>query len=129
MKEIWIDGSCLGNPGFGGWAVWCPSDNIKLGGYSSDTTNNRMELSALVDAVESFEGPLRIYTDSEYIIGGATKGWRLKKNTDLWFNYFSFADGREIDFVWTRGHSQDKNNNIVDEMARGFAECSKNRHG
>lgn len=138
--EIYTDGSCLGNPGRGGWGVVCEWEEklFKFGGADLDTTNNRMELLAVVQALTLVRGSreLLIYTDSKYVIDGYTKwlpnwkknGWKTStkkpvKNKDLWEQLdTSMKLHKSVDFQWVKGHNGDRLNEMVDDLARSFAE-------
>lgn len=134
--DVYTDGSCLGNPGSGGWAVYCPSTGYtKCGHGGPRTTNNRMELLAIHHALSTFKGneQLRIFTDSQYCMKGikewskkwVTNGWKGAngkpvKNKELWEAILDLTpDG--VDFIWVKGHSTDENNTRVDKMAREAA--------
>lgn len=136
MKEIKIysDGACSGNPGPGGWgAVLIYKDNIKeIYGSDPDTTNNRMELTAAVKALEQITGicKIDIYTDSTYVKDGITSwinkwkinNWRNSqkkpvKNSDLWIELDLIASKHNISWHWVKGHSNDVYNNMADKLA------------
>ena len=92
MLKIYCDGACSGNPGPGGWAFVIPELNIELAGFNKDTTNNRMEITAVFEALKYIYNnhhdimgeDIEIITDSQYVINTMTKGWKKNKNTDLW---------------------------------------------
>ena len=129
--DIYTDGSCLGNPGPGGWAVIIKFDNgaIKeLSGSEVHTTNNRMELTAAIKAITSFKKKteINIYTDSKYLKEGITiwiKKWKINKwktsnkkdvkNSDLWKLLESIIEDHKIQWFWVKGH----NENIFNEKA------------
>jgi ribonuclease HI len=132
--EIWTDGGCKPNPGPGGWAaILRYRDTIReLSGAESDTTNNRMELTAAAEALASLKRPCRIilHTDSEYLKNGITRwhtGWVRKnwrnaagdpvKNMDLWRRILDAAKPHDIDWRWVRGHSGNPMNERADELA------------
>lgn len=137
---IWTDGSCLGNPGAGGWGFIAKDDDnkiIKKSGGEPETTNNRMELSAVVAVLEHFNNgeEITIHTDSEYVKNGMTawiKNWKKNnwkastgkpvKNRDLWEKLDRLAENRKISWCWVRGHNGDEMNEAVDELARSYAE-------
>ncbi len=138
---IYTDGACRGNPGPGGWgAVLRYGDNEKLlYGGESETTNNRMELTAVIRALECLKHNkrrVRITTDSKYVLQGITewiqgwkaKGWRTasKKpvmNADLWQALDALVQQFDIDWHWVRGHSGHPENELADELAnRGIDE-------
>jgi ribonuclease HI len=138
---IYTDGACSGNPGPGGWgAVLAWNGTVKeLHGGDPATTNNRMELMAAIQALESLSRPstVRLFTDSKYVLDGITKwikgwqrnGWRTAskqpvKNEDLWRRLVEAMDGHEISWLWVKGHAGDEGNERADELARMGAEES-----
>jgi ribonuclease HI len=132
---IWSDGACSGNPGPGGWGavlVW-DGHRKELKGGAAATTNNRMELTAAIEALEALKRPARIdfYTDSEYLRGGVMgwiKGWKRNgwktsdrkpvKNVDLWQTLDALAEKHDIAWHWVRGHAGTEGNERADELAR-----------
>ena len=142
MLKIWTDGSCLGNPGPGGWAfVATDGKNIaeRCGG-ESDTTNNRMELMAVIRALSAAHRhkSVEIHTDSQYVKNGMQlwlqnwkkKNWRTAdkkpvKNQDLWQQLDELASNIEIRWVWVKGHAGEEFNERCDELARTSAEKLK----
>jgi ribonuclease HI len=136
---IYTDGACSGNPGPGGWgAVLQGADREKeLHGGDAQTTNNRMELMAAIQALEALRGPatVTLYTDSKYLLDGITKwihGWQRNgwltsakkpvKNDDLWRRLTAAINTHEIDWKWVKGHAGDPGNEQADELARRGAE-------
>ena len=134
MIEIYTDGACKGNPGVGGWGAWLRyGDHEKeLFGGEAHTTNNRMELLAVIRALESIKRPvpLVIHTDSQYVQKGITewmgnwkrRGWRTAdkkpvKNVDLWRQLDELAQRHEIEWRWVKGHSGDAGNERADQLA------------
>ncbi|NOQ65131.1 MAG: ribonuclease HI [Methyloprofundus sp.] len=132
--EIYTDGACRGNPGPGGWGVWLKSaDNEKeLFGGEKDTTNNRMELMAAIQALETLNQPcqIKLYSDSKYVLQGITewmdnwkkRGWKTAakkpvKNVDLWQRLDAAMQRHEVDWTWVKGHSGNKGNDKADELA------------
>ena len=131
---IYTDGACEPNPGPGGWAALLRFGNHEktLSGRHPETTNNRMELTAAVQALAALNRPCRIdfYTDSEYLRLGITewmpgwirRGWRRKggnlANQDLWQALDLSLAGHEITWHWVRGHSGNRDNERVDQLAR-----------
>ena len=132
---IWTDGACSGNPGPGGWGVVLRSDGVdrELSGGEARTTNNRMEMTAAIRALESLERPVRavLHTDSTYLRDGVTQwlprwkrnGWRTAagkpvRNADLWRARESAARRHEIEWRWVRGHTGDPGNERADALAR-----------
>lgn len=133
--EIWTDGACAGNPGPGGWgAILCYRSSEKdLCGGEALTTNNRMELTAAIAALEALKRPavVKLHTDSQYLRDGVTawmgnwkrNGWRTRdrkpvKNDDLWRRLDEATKRHEIDWRWVRGHAGDPMNERADELAR-----------
>ena len=123
LPKIYTDGSCLKNPnGPGGWAfALINDDKVETTGFGPDpnTTNNRMELQAVIKALDFVQGSeYVIYTDSQLTIKCATGVWRRKANLDLWVEYDRVLRGRKMHWKWVRGHSGDKYNDLVDKIAR-----------
>lgn len=129
MLIIYTDGSCLSNPGgAGGWAICIIEENgieFILSGGEKSTTNNRMELKAIIEALSCVpnNGECVIYTDSQLCINCATGKWKRKANLDLWEEYNIVSQGKMISFEWVKGHSGNKYNEIVDKLA--FDEAKK----
>jgi ribonuclease HI len=134
VVEIHTDGACRGNPGPGGWgAVLRYRDRTReLHGAEASTTNNRMELTAVIRALEALKRPcrVRLHTDSQYVQRGISawihdwkrRGWRTAdrkpvKNGDLWRRLDELAGGHEIEWVWVRGHSGNPGNERADALA------------
>lgn len=132
--EIYTDGACRGNPGPGGWAALLSFADVEkeLSGAEPATTNNRMELTAVIRALEALKRPVpvRLYTDSEYVRRGITewvaawkaRGWRTAdrkpvKNQDLWEQLAALAALQPIEWHWVRGHSGVPGNERVDRLA------------
>ncbi len=144
--EIYTDGACSGNPGPGGWgAVLRHGSRTKeiCGGESGGTTNNRMELMAAIQALESLTRPatVRVHTDSSYLRNGVTawlpnwkrNGWRTAakkpvKNADLWQRLEAAASGHKVEWLWVKGHAGDPGNERADALAnQGMREASGQR--
>jgi ribonuclease HI len=138
--EVYADGACKGNPGPGGWGVLLRAGGREreMHGGEPDTTNNRMELTAVIRALESLEGPsqVRLYTDSQYVQKGITawihdwkrRGWRTAdkkpvKNVDLWKRLEEVARGHEVEWHWVRGHSGHPENERADALANKGADA------
>ena len=134
LVEIWTDGACKGNPGPGGWGVLLRAGGHEktLHGGEARTTNNRMELLAVIEALRALRRPCRIvlHTDSQYVHKGITewlanwkrRGWRTAdrqpvKNADLWQALEEAAAGHEIAWHWVRGHAGDSGNERADQLA------------
>ena len=139
VVKIYTDGSCLGNPGTGGWAcLLMYGDHEKLlSGAEHETTNNRMELYAAYHALSVLKkaSQVEIWTDSQYVRRGVTEWsanwvrnqWKNSqkkpvKNADLWKDLLEVAKGHQIKWHWVKGHSGDIHNERVDEAARLAAE-------
>lgn len=140
VVEIYADGACKGNPGPGGWGVLLRSGSHEreLFGGEAHTTNNRMELTAVIRALEALRRPsqVRVYTDSQYVqqgISGWIHGWKRKgwktaggapvKNVDLWRSLDTLAAQHRVEWHWVRGHSGHAGNERADALAnRGVAE-------
>ena len=137
--KIWTDGACSGNPGPGGWGVLLIAGTRRkeLFGGAPDTTNNRMELMAAIEALNALKKASRVtlHTDSTYVKDGLTKwihgwkknGWKTAakkpvKNKDLWQALESACARHEIDWVWVKGHAGDEGNEKADALARRGAE-------
>ncbi len=134
---IYTDGAARGNPGPGGYGIvliWGDKQKEISAGYRL-TTNNRMELMAVIVALESLNKqgiPVTIYTDSKYIVDSVQKGWLDnwirtqfkggKKNKDLWLRYHAIALQFHVRFVWVKGHADNKYNNRCDELATQAAD-------
>jgi Ribonuclease HI len=128
---LYTDGSALGNPGKGGYGVVLMSGRHykELSQGYRLTTNNRMELLAVIRGLEAlkFDGcRVTVYSDSKYVVDAVSKGWldgwvrtrfKGKKNEDLWRRYLAAAGNHEIRFVWVKGHADNKWNNRCDELA------------
>ncbi len=129
--EVWTDGACSGNPGPGGWA-WATKDGRQGSGGEPKTTNQRMEVSAALKAIQALEGPLVVVSDSTYVVncfrdewwrGWLARGWvnSQKKpvaNRDLWEPLIEeFRERGDISFRWVKGHSGDAMNDLVDQLA------------
>ncbi len=140
MKAVTLvtDGSCLGNPGPGGWAAILRFGNSEkeLWGSEPQTTNNRMEMTAVIEGLSSLQEPCRILVeiDSEYVKNGITKwmdawkrrGWRTAskqpvKNKDLWQKLDEAVSRHQVRWEWVKGHAWHADNNRCDELARQAA--------
>jgi ribonuclease HI len=119
---VYADGSCLGNPGPGGWGVVVrdPDGRVtELNGYDPSTTNNRMELMAAIEGLRATEpgADVILRTDSQYVVKSMTLNWKRNKNQDLWALLDAEAKARPVRFEWVRGHDIDPINNRADELA------------
>ena len=134
ILHIYTDGACRGNPGTGGWGAWLVYNQTEkeLYGFSADTTNNIMELTAVIEALKSLKRkcPIIITTDSTYVKNGITtwihnwkvKGWRTAnkkpvKNKDLWQELDKLSENHTITWKWVRGHTGHIGNERADELA------------
>jgi ribonuclease HI len=134
IVEIFTDGSCEGNPGPGGWAALVRENGKEreLSGSERESTNNRMELTAALKALQSLEpnSDVRIYTDSQYLRRGITewlpgweaRGWKRKTgvlaNVDIWQALTREIKRHKIDWRWVKGHAGNAENDRVDRLAR-----------
>jgi len=131
---MYTDGACRGNPGPGGWGAWLKfgDHERELWGGTVDTTNNRMELTAVIEGLTALKRTCDVvlYTDSEYVRKGMiewleglkARGWKTAarkpvKNADLWRQLDQLASGMTIDWRWVKGHSGDPGNDRADELA------------
>lgn len=136
---IYTDGSSRGNPGPGGYGaiLMTGTHRKELSGGYRHTTNNRMELMAVIKALEALKKPgmqLTIYSDSQYIVNAIEKGWLRKwistnfaggkKNKDLWLQYDKLARQHSVRFVWVKGHANNPFNNRCDILATEAADGS-----
>lgn len=120
---IYTDGSCSPNPGNGGWAfIALESDIITnyVSGYKLNTTNNIMELTAVIEALKRYShvNEFTIHSDSMYVINCAKNIWKRNKNANIWKEFDEVSKGKSIEWVWVRGHSGDYYNEQVDRMAK-----------
>lgn len=136
---IYTDGSSRGNPGPGGYGavlIWGEAIKELSGGYRL-TTNNRMELLAVIKALESLHKrniSVTIYTDSQYVVNSIEKKWLNnwiktdfkggKKNKDLWLQFHALSTQFKLRFIWVKGHAENKWNNRCDELATAAADKS-----
>jgi len=138
--EIWTDGACKGNPGVGGWGAWLRSAGREreLFGGELVTTNNRMELTAVIEGLRVLSRPceIRLHVDSTYVMKGLNEwlpgwkrnGWRTSakkpvKNADLWQELDTEVARHTVSWIWVKGHSGDPGNERADQLAnRGVDE-------
>ena len=133
--DIYTDGACSGNPGRGGWGAFLRHNQREkeLFGYEPATTNNRMEMTAVIEALRSLKRPVaaRVHTDSQYVQKGMTEwlqGWKRRgwktagkepvKNEDLWRALDTLAAGHQVEWLWVRGHAGHPENERADALAR-----------
>ncbi len=136
--QIYTDGACLGNPGKGGWGAILiyKEHQKKIFGGEPETTNNRMEMKAVIESLRALKksSEIILYTDSTYVKDGITKwihgwkknGWRNAnrkpvKNSELWQELDIETKKHRIEWIWVKGHSGNYYNEIVDELARNGA--------
>jgi ribonuclease HI len=140
LVEIYTDGACKGNPGPGGWGAWIHFDGHEkeLFGGEVLTTNNRMELMAVIRALEALKRPceIKVFTDSVYVMKGITEwiiGWKARnwrtadkkpvKNDDLWRMLDSLVQKHTVEWVWVKGHAGNIGNERADMLAnKGVAD-------
>ena len=120
--HLYTDGAASGNPGPGGWgAVLCCGNLRKeMSGGFSLTTNNRMELLAVIKGLEAIRwqgAEVEVWSDSQYVVNTITQGWKRKKNGDLWARYDALARGFKLTFHWLKGHAGHPENERCDRMA------------
>ncbi len=133
--DIFTDGACSGNPGPGGWGAILRFNGIEkeLSGGERETTNNRMEMTAVITALSALKEPCEVtlYSDSKYIIDSVTKGWAVgwrakgwKKsdkspalNPDLWEKLLALVERHNVTFVWVKGHAGHPENERCDKLA------------
>ena len=138
MKRIYTDGACRGNPGPGGWA-WASGKDHYASGAEAHTTNQRMEVMAVIEALRSTPSEdVEIVSDSTYVVkcfndkwhvGWLKRGWKNSQgqpvaNRDLWEQLIELVlnSGRNVRFTWVKGHSGDKGNDFVDVLATAAAD-------
>ena len=144
LQRVHTDGACRGNPGPGGWA-WALDSQTFASGPEGATTNQRMELRAVIEALRELDqGPIDIVSDSTYVVncfnnrwynGWLKRGWRNSQgkpvaNRDLWEDLFALTlhVDRVINFSWVKGHSGDVMNDFVDALATEAADRQRPRH-
>lgn len=133
--EIYTDGACSGNPGKGGWGAILIYGDIKkeISGGEKETTNNRMELTAPIEALKLLKRPceVKLYSDSAYLINAFRQGWIYNwqingwrtsdkkdvKNRELWEEIYKFTQIHKIEWIKVKGHSDNEYNNLCDKMA------------
>jgi ribonuclease HI len=144
MRQIHTDGACRGNPGPGGWA-WAEGRDRFASGAAAHTTNQRMEVLAVIEALrDNEESPIEIVSDSSYVVkcfndkwyvGWLRRGWKNSQgkpvaNRDLWEELFALVldTKRDVHFSWVKGHSGDAMNEFVDVLATEAADTQRGRH-
>ncbi|RTZ60848.1 MAG: ribonuclease HI [Gammaproteobacteria bacterium] len=143
IVEIYTDGACKGNPGPGGWGavLLYKGSERELSGCEPETTNNRMELQAVIEALSALKRPcqVRVLTDSQYVKNGITswmrdwkkRGWKTAakkpvKNKDLWLLLDDAASRHQIEWAWVKGHAGNAGNERADQLASDAAEQCNN---
>ncbi len=148
MKKVilYTDGACSGNPGPGGWGALLMHEGLEkeLYGAEANTTNNRMELRAVIEGLKALKSPCEImlYTDSTYVMKGMTEwlaGWKRNnwktaakkpvKNADLWLELEAAAGGHQVHWHWVKGHAGDPGNERADALARRGSEEAMQKAG
>ena len=135
LVTIYTDGACSGNPGPGGWGAILEymGHEKELSGGEKNTTNNRMELTAVIKALQALKEPctVELYSDSKYVIDALEKGWAVgwrkkgwiksdKKpalNPDLWDTLLTLVEKHDVRYHWVKGHASNPKNNRCDELA------------
>ena len=133
---IYTDGACSGNPGPGGWGTILMFKDVskEISGYSKNTTNNIMEISAVIEGLKLLKYPCKVnlYSDSAYVVNAFNQGWIYNwvkknwktagntdvKNKELWQELYNLTKTHEVKFIKVKGHSDNKFNNRCDELAR-----------
>ena len=141
---IYTDGACSGNPGKGGWgAILMSGSNKKeFSGFEKETTNNKMELTAVIEALKRLKKPcnVQLYSDSAYVVNAFTQGWlenwksngwrgadkKPVKNIELWTELDGLLSIHNVEFIKVKGHADNEFNNRCDELATG--EIAKNQN-
>src|SRR5579864_3617524 len=140
LQGVYTDGACIRNPGRGGWA-WALSEDFYESGFDPETTNQRMELTAALEAIRTVEGSLKVVSDSTYLVNcfrdhwytsWRRRGWRNSKgepvaNQDLWRPLVELVveSRRRVEFQWVKGHASDPMNTFVDRLANDAARAQR----
>ena len=126
---IHTDGACKGNPGPGGWGAVIEQNGsqIQISGGEPQTTNNRMEMTAVIKALEAIDSSAKILisSDSTYVVNTMTKGWKRKANHDLWEQLDAVVKNRDVSWRWVRGHNGNRGNELADALATKEAGTAK----
>ena len=142
--DIYTDGACSGNPGPGGWGAILKYKGVEkeLSGGEAQTTNNRMEMTAVITALSMLKEPceVTVYSDSKYVIDSVTKGWAKSwqskgwvkgnkekaLNPDLWEKLLALLDKHNVEFIWVKGHAGHPENERCDKLAVEQSQKFKN---
>jgi ribonuclease HI len=127
--HIYTDGSCIKKQnkdslGCGGWGFVIVSDGVAIrecSGGELATTNNRMELMAVIKALENSVRDVTVHSDSKYVIECASRNWKRNKNLDLWNHYNFVSQEKNITYIWVKGHSGNHFNEVADSLAHTYA--------
>lgn len=135
IVEIYTDGACSGNPGPGGWAavLLYKEARKEISGFEENTTNNRMELKAVIEALKALKRPCKVnlYSDSSYVINAFKEGWLEKwqknnwlksdktpvENQDLWKELLEISKNHQVNWIKVKGHADNEYNNLCDRLA------------
>lgn len=140
--DMWTDGACKGNPGIGGWGAWMRAGGKEreLFGGERHTTNNRMELTAVIEGLKTLNKPcaVTLHVDSQYVMNGVTswmKGWKRNgwktrdkkpvKNQELWIALDEQVARHQVEWVWVKGHAGDPGNERADALANKGVEAAR----
>ena len=125
MIAMYTDGACLGNPGPGGWGAIMVEDGLKraLSGHEDHTTNNRMEVMAVIEGLASLSPgtTVKVFSDSDYVVGTMTRNWKRNVNKDLWDRLDAEVGCRNVTWQWVKGHAGDPLNEEADTLASSEA--------
>ncbi|MBI4203161.1 MAG: cyclic pyranopterin monophosphate synthase MoaC [Chloroflexi bacterium] len=126
MINLYTDGACLGNPGPGGWAAVIVDEQgnkTAIGGHEDSTTNNRMEITAVISGLQRTpeRALVAVYSDSQYIINTMAKGWKRTANLDLWKELDAEVKGRRVQWQWVRDHNGHRENDEANAMAQRYS--------
>ena len=119
--DVYVDGSCSGNPGPGGWSAWFPHADYSVVGGDDHTTNNRMEILAAARGIAATPqgSSVSVYTDSQLVKRTMDGEYAKKTNVDLWDELDAACKGRNVVFYWVKGHDKNAGNNKADALAQG----------
>ena len=133
MIHIYTDGSCLNNPGPGGWAAVIEENGAKrsIAGREDDTTNNRMEITAVIKGLEAVpeRSEVTVLSDSQYVVNTMTRNWKRKANQDLWATLDAVSANRRVTWEWVRGHAGNPGNEKADALATEQAGLTQESDG